>query len=106
MPDLENPKLVPDLKIYKEGSFKRTDAEFKNKTGEIEKEKTMKEGRKKVEEALREGKIKFGAGREEVIKKPTFEEFKAQQESEFQKKLEAAREKKDAAYEDEKETAA
>lgn len=84
----EKPKLAPDLQIYEKGYFKKTDKEFKEETEDIKKKRIMEEGRKKVEEAVEKGEIKFGTEQEKISKKPSFEEFKAQQESEFQKKVE------------------
>ncbi len=63
-------------------------------------EELLKETERKLKEAEKpEDEIKPET--EQVAKKPSFEEFKAQQETGFQKKLEAARQKKDAAYENE-----
>jgi len=63
-------------------------------------EELLKETERKLEEAKKlEDEIKSET--EQATKKPSFEEFKAQQDTEFQKKLEAARQRKDAAYENE-----
>ena len=68
-------------------------------------EELLKETERKLEEAKKlEDEIKSET--EQATKKPSFEEYKAQQEKKIDDVLKAAREKKDAAYEDEKETAA
>lgn len=51
--------------------------------------------KEQLKKPIEEGEVK----QEKVSEKPSFEKFKAQQEAECQKKLEAARQKKDAAYE-------
>ena len=63
-------------------------------------EELLKETERKLEEVEKpEDEIKSET--EPVTKKPSLEEYKAQQETEFQNKLKEARQKKDAAYENE-----
>ena len=90
----------------KEGLEEKVTTRKKGGPGTILEERRTKELLKETERKLEEAEKpedEIKPETEQVTKKPSFEEFKAQQETEFQKKLEAARQKKDAAYENEDE---
>ncbi|MBU1292115.1 hypothetical protein KKH07_01325 [Patescibacteria group bacterium] len=97
----KKPNLNPNLKIYEEGIFKTTDKELGKKIKENQQKKITEKGRKKVEDAVIKGELKFGT-KSEKVRKPTFEEYKAKQKTEQEEMLEKAREKLKEKYEEAK----
>ena len=85
----------------KEGLEEKIATREKGGPGTILEERRTKELLKKTEKQLEEAEKpedEIQSGTEQVTKKPSLEEYKAQQDAEFEKKLEEARQKTDAAY--------